>query len=66
MNPSLNVYDTEIVKIIKQLHKSQREVWKKQEEGKIKEYNKKQHVALRRDQVRNLLSKIQNISIHFQ
>jgi len=66
MNPSLNVYDTEIVKIIRQLHKSRREVWKKQEEGRIKMHNKKQHVASKRDQVRNLLSKIQNISIHFQ
>jgi hypothetical protein len=52
MNPSLNVYDVEIVKVIKQLHKSRREIWKlKQDEGKIEEHNKKQHVASRRDQV---------------
>src|SRR5215204_5156029 len=59
MNPSLNAYDTEIVKVIKQLHKSRREIWKlKQEEGRIEQHNKKQHVASRRDQVRNLLFKI--------
>ena len=52
MNPSLNVYDTEIVGVIKQLHKSRREIWKlKQDEGKINEHNRKQHVASRRDQV---------------
>lgn len=52
MNPSLNVRDTEIVKIIKQLHKSRREIWKlKQDDGKIEEHNKRQHVASRRDQV---------------
>ena len=59
MNPSLNAYDTEIVKVIKQLHKSRREIWKlKQKEGQIEKHNKKQYVASRRDQVRNLLSKI--------
>ena len=59
MNPSLNAYDTEIVKVIKQLHKSQRKIWKlKQKEGQIEKHNKKQCVASRRDQVRNLLSKI--------
>jgi hypothetical protein len=52
MNPSLNVYDTEIVGVIKQLHKSRREIWKlKQDEGKINEHNRRQHVASRRDQV---------------
>lgn len=52
INPSLNVHDTEIIKVIKQLHKSRREIWRlKQEEGKIEEHNKKQHVASRRDQV---------------
>ena len=59
MNPSLNAYDTKIVKVIKQLHKSRCEIWKlKQKEEQIEKHNKKQHVASRRDQVRNLLSKI--------
>jgi len=52
MNPSMKkVYDTEILKIIKQLHKSQREVWKKKEEGRLLQHNKRQHIASRRDQV---------------
>ena len=29
MNPMLKAYDTEILGIIKQLHKSRREIWKK-------------------------------------
>jgi hypothetical protein len=40
MNPSIQVYDAEILKIIKQLHKSRREIWKLQKEGKIEEHNK--------------------------
>lgn len=52
INPSLQVYDAELLKVIKQLHKSRREVWKlKQDNEKIAEHNKKQHVASRRDQV---------------
>lgn len=56
INPSLQVYDAEILKVIKQLHKSRREVWKlRQDNEKIVEHNKKQHVASRRDQVNALL-----------
>ena len=29
MNPMLKAYDTEILEVIKQLHKSRREIWKK-------------------------------------
>ena len=49
------VYNVEIVNIIKQLHKSRREIWILQNEGRIDEHNKRQHMASRRDQVRNLL-----------
>jgi hypothetical protein len=55
MTPSMEAYDTEIVKIIKQLHKSRREIWKLRNDGRINEYNKRQHMTSRRDQVRNLL-----------
>lgn len=51
MNPSIKAYDIEILKVIKQLHKSRRETYKLQQEGKISEHNKKQHVASRREQV---------------
>lgn len=52
MNPSMkNVYDSEIIKVIKQLHKSRRDVWKKEKDGKKNEHLKRQHVAARRDQV---------------
>ena len=51
MNPSLEVYDIEILKIIKQLHKSHREIWKVQEEGRTKDHNKRMHMTLRRKQV---------------
>lgn len=51
MNPTMNIYDSEIVKVVKQLHKSRREIWKKQNEGRITQHNKRQHVASRRDQV---------------
>lgn len=53
MNPTLKVkaYDTEIISVIKQLHKSRREIWRKKENGKIEEHAKNQHVSARRDQV---------------
>ena len=51
MNSSLQVYDIEVLKIIKQLHKSQREIWKVQNEGRVQEYNKRQHMTSRGDQV---------------
>lgn len=55
MTPSMEAYDTEIVKIIKQLHKSRREIWRLQNDGRIDEHAKRQHMTSRRDQVRNLL-----------
>ncbi|GBB87837.1 hypothetical protein RclHR1_14320004 [Rhizophagus clarus] len=48
--PSLEVYDTELLKVIKQLHKSQWEIWKLKKESKIDEYNKQQYMSSRRDQ----------------
>ncbi|CAB4435292.1 unnamed protein product [Rhizophagus irregularis] len=51
MNPSIVAYDIEIVRIIKQLHKSRREIWKLQKEGKMLEHTKRQHMISRRDQV---------------
>jgi len=51
MNSSLKAYDTEIMKVIKQLHKSRRETWRlRQKDGRIEEHNRKQHIASRRDQ----------------
>ncbi|GES91274.1 hypothetical protein GLOIN_2v202159 [Rhizophagus clarus] len=50
MPPLLEVYDTELLKVIKQLHKSRREIWKLKKEGKIDEHNKRQHMTSRRDQ----------------
>ncbi|CAB5392204.1 unnamed protein product [Rhizophagus irregularis] len=50
MNPSIEVYDVEILKIIKQLHKSRREIYKLQKEGKIEERIKRQHMTSRREQ----------------
>ncbi|PKY35545.1 hypothetical protein RhiirB3_456929, partial [Rhizophagus irregularis] len=50
MNPSIVAYDIEIVRIIKQLHKSRREIWKLQKEGKMPEHTKRQHMISRRDQ----------------
>jgi hypothetical protein len=55
MNSSLEFYDIEIVKIIKQLHKSRWEIWKINQEGRIDDHNRRQHMTSRRDQVRNLL-----------
>ncbi|GBB94495.1 hypothetical protein RclHR1_23670005 [Rhizophagus clarus] len=52
MSPSLEVYDTELLKLIKQLHKSRWKIWKLKKEGKIDEHNKRQHMMSRRDQVR--------------
>ena len=51
MNPMLKAYDTEILGVIKQLHKSRCEIWKKKSDGQIDECVKNQHIALRRDQV---------------
>ncbi|PKK64754.1 hypothetical protein RhiirC2_787048 [Rhizophagus irregularis] len=52
INPSLKAYDTEIMKVIKQLHKSRQEIWRlRQEDGRIEKHNRKQHIASRRDQV---------------
>jgi hypothetical protein len=51
MNPSLQATLEEIEKIIKQLHKSRREIWLKKSSGNIKEFNKRHHVAARREQV---------------
>ena len=55
MNLSLKAYNVEILSVIKQLHKSRREIWKLQDEGRIDKHNKRQHMTSRRDQVRNLL-----------
>ena len=33
MNPTLKAYDTEILAVIRQLHKSQREIWRINKEG---------------------------------
>ncbi|CAB4396219.1 unnamed protein product [Rhizophagus irregularis] len=50
MNTSIEAYDVEILKIIKQLHKSRREIYKLQKEGKIEERIKRQHMTSRREQ----------------
>ncbi|PKY58968.1 hypothetical protein RhiirA4_481328 [Rhizophagus irregularis] len=51
INPSLKAYDTEIMKVIKQLHKSWREIWKlRQKDRRIEKHNRKQHIASRKDQ----------------
>jgi hypothetical protein len=62
MNPSLEAYDTEIIGIIRQLHKSRREIWKLNQEGRIDEHNKRQHMTSRRDQVRNFIKFMQLIN----
>jgi hypothetical protein len=51
LNPTMNAYNKEILDIVKQLHKSRREIWLLKEGGKIDAHNKRQHVASRRDQV---------------
>jgi hypothetical protein len=55
MNPAMAAYDVEIINVIRQLHKSRREIWRLQQEGRINKHNKRQHMTSRRDQVRNLL-----------
>jgi hypothetical protein len=52
INPSMDAYDTEIMQVIKQLHKSRRELWRlNQTDGGIEKHKKGQHVASRREQV---------------
>jgi hypothetical protein len=51
MNPMMKAYDTEILDIIKQLHKSRRETWKNKKDGKIEERTKGAHISSRRKQV---------------
>lgn len=51
INPSMNAYDIEIINIVKQLHKSRRELWRINNEGRVEEHNKRQHMASRREQV---------------
>jgi hypothetical protein len=48
------------MKIIKQLHKNRREIWGLRENGQIGDYNRKQHIASRRDQIQGTKS-IQNL-----
>ena len=40
----MKAYDMEIISVIKQLHESRHEIWKKKQEGQIEEYNKHQHL----------------------
>ena len=51
MNPSLQVYDVEILKVVRQLYKSRREIWKKRNDGQFQIHQKRQHVTSRREQV---------------
>lgn len=51
MNPSMRAYDTEILQIIKQLHKSRREIWRINNNGRLADHNRRQHMNSRRDQV---------------
>jgi len=51
----MKAYDTEILKIIKQLHKSRRKIWRINDAGKIEQHNQRQHMTSRRDQVWNSL-----------
>ncbi|CAB5197448.1 unnamed protein product [Rhizophagus irregularis] len=50
MNPSIEVYDTEIVNVIKQLHKSHRDIWKITQDGKLDTHSRRQHITSWRDQ----------------
>ncbi|CAB5190279.1 unnamed protein product [Rhizophagus irregularis] len=50
MNPSIEVYDTEIVNVIKQLHKSRQDIWKITQDGKLDTHSRRQHMTSRRDQ----------------
>ena len=52
INSSMDAYDTEIMQVIKQLHKSRRELWRlNQTDGGIEKHKKGQHVTSRREQV---------------
>jgi len=51
MNPSIMAYDVEIIKIIKQLHKSRQEIYRIRQDGKMTEHSKRQHMTSRREQV---------------
>src|SRR2546429_10013609 len=52
INSSMDAYDTEIMQVIKQLHKSRRELWRlNQTDGGIEKHKKGQHMASRREQV---------------
>jgi len=52
INFSMDAYYTEIMQVIKQLHKSRRELWRlTQTDGGIEKHKKGQHVASRREQV---------------
>jgi hypothetical protein len=51
INPSINAYDTEIINVVKQFHKSRRELWKINNEGRVEEHSKRQHMVSRREQV---------------
>ncbi|CAB5197438.1 unnamed protein product [Rhizophagus irregularis] len=51
MNPSIVAYDIEIVKIIKQLHKSHREIWKLQKEEDVPAQRGLQHMISTRDKL---------------
>ena len=51
MNSNLEADDTEIIAIIRQLHKTRREIWTKQREGQMAEHATNQRTASRRDQV---------------
>jgi hypothetical protein len=61
MNQSLQCSEVEIMKVIQQLHKSCREIYKKKEQGKIEDLNKRHHIAARRDQVSQFLFIYSNI-----
>ena len=51
-NPSMkDVYDSELSNIIRQVHKSCREILKKRQQEQLKDHVKWQHISSRRDQV---------------
>jgi len=48
----MDAYDTEIMQVIEQLHKSRRKLWRlNQIDGDIEKHKKGQHVASRREQI---------------
>ena len=48
----MDAYDTEIMQVIKQLHKSRRELWRLNQTDKgIEKHKKGQYVASKREQV---------------